>query len=233
MTFHTENILDYLLLFAGVLVVVFVPYISRVASWFVTIVHETGHGVMSIILPGVSLSSFKLHSNGAGESGSSHQVGPFYKLSRIIELFSGYSFPIYLGTAMIAAAALFDNTTFGVIVLVAMGVLTLVYLRNWFGLLILVVYFSVLFVLWALRMHLNEEYVIVFMGLLFLVRGLYDLISASVLVFGEYDESGSDFHLLEEETHIPAKFWYVFYILFQFMVVVGFYLVVPIDISIV
>ena len=234
MVFDTTQLWGYIYIVLGALAFAFIPGVSRISNWFTTIVHETGHGLMSIILPGIKLGSFRLHNNGSGETGSFHAYNPFSRLSRIIELFAGYSFPIYLGISLIVSATLFDNTKFGIIALAGMGVLMLLYIRNWFGIVILVVYFAFLFAWYAMAGHvLNSHYVIIFMGATFLIRGICDIITAAKLVYGDYPEAVTDFHLLQEAAFFPAKAWFVIYILIQIVIITLFFVNLPIDISIV
>jgi hypothetical protein len=232
MIFVQNNTLAYLALFAGVLAVSFVPFISRVSTWFVTIVHEIGHALTALVLQG-RIVAIRLHSDGGGDTQTSHHVNPLYKIVRIIELFAGYSFPIYLGASLIVSSVLYNNSTYGTVVLLAIGLITLIFLRNWFGLIILFVYFSVFSIFWVTRLYLNEDYFIAFMGGVFLVKGLADLVTAAIQTFDNGSEAWTDFHFLEDEYFFSAKFWYVCFILVQICLIIAFFHFVPIDIQVV
>lgn len=214
MTFVIENGLPYLVILGMVAVCIFVPYIRKVAEWFVTIVHELGHGIFALLLGG-GIGAIKLHSDGSGSTSTLQRRGLFAKpISRIV-LFAGYSFPIYLGASLILTA-MSGNTVFGTVVLISMGILTFIFLRNWFGFLIIIIYGGTLALFYALPEILGEEYLILFMGFLFLLRGVYDVIAVSRMVFGDYlGDNESDFDILASDSWFPAQFWYIFFVTVQ------------------
>lgn len=202
--------------FVAVGVFMFTPYVKSVATWFVTIIHEFGHAVFSLLtLNGIS--AIKLHRDGSGSTATLHSAGLFSRLTRIIVLFAGYTAPIYLGFALITLNVN-EQSLVAFYIVVGIGLLTLVFLRSWFGIIILAVYFLSLF--FALTVN-NAQFLPVFinfLGILFLVGGIKDLVKVAGPVFlrNKYEMSASsDFHILQEESifRIPAQVWYVFYVL--------------------
>jgi hypothetical protein len=201
----------------GVLAFIFVPYIRKVAEWFVTIIHEVGHGVFSLITGG-GIRGISLHKDGSGATNTTHRVGLFTWLTRTVVLFAGYATPIYLGVFMLFMTAN-GNAQAMFYVLVGIGVLTLIFIRNFFGIVIMFLYFAALGAGILLQQGAFIPVFVVFFGMLFVLRGIYDLIIAGYLVFfiGRNDPNfqRSDFHILSDESffRIPEQAWYIIYIL--------------------
>lgn len=202
----------------SVVAFVAVPYVRKVAEWFVTIIHEAGHGVFSL-LTGNGISGIKLHRDGSGSTTTTHYRNIFSKITRTIVLFSGYSAPIYLGVIL----AVLNLQSWGVAafyVLIGVGLMTLIFLRNFFGIIILGLYFLILA---GGMFFANGEYmpaVVNFFALLFLIGGMKDIILIAKPVFqsGRYNlNTMSDFHILQEESmfNIPAQVWYIIFILWN------------------
>lgn len=212
-----------------VVAVILIPYVRRVSEWFVTIVHEVGHGVTALLLGG-GINGIKLHQNGGGLTETRLSLGFFFRIINRIVLFAGYSFPIYLGISLFLTAAS-GNITYGVIVLVTLGLLTLIFIRNLFGIVIVVVYAATLFSLWSLQDVFEPKYVIAFFGLLFCVRGILDLIRAGIYVFNFDIDVETDFDILADSSWFPAKFWYITYLLTQTVIVLIFLFFAKITIS--
>jgi hypothetical protein len=201
----------------GVLAFVFVPYVRKVAEWFVTIIHEVGHGFFSLITGG-GISGIALHKDGSGSTNTTHRVGLFTWFTRTIVLFAGYATPLYLGVFMLFmtvnghAQAMFY-------VLIGIGILTLIFIRNFFGILIVFLYFASLGVGMLLYQGAYIPVFVVFFGILFVFRGILDLLTAGYLVFfvprNDPLFQRSDFHILADESFfgIPEHVWYVVYII--------------------
>lgn len=217
MNFQIEGGWTYLAVFGVVLVCVFVPYIRKVSEWFVTIIHEFGHALTALLLGG-GINGIKLHADGSGVTITKQARGLFYKLFRRIILFAGYSFPLYIGIALMVTVVT-NNVSVGMVILLVMGLLTFIFLRNWFGLVIILIYFAVLFVFWQFHTVLDEKYLVLFMSMLFIIRGAYDIVMVAKLVFRREVTDESDFHLLANESWLPRQVWYVIFVLFQLIVI--------------
>lgn len=215
-TFDPFNGWVLLLTFITVLIFMFVPYLKTVATWFVTIIHEAGHAIFSL-LTGNGISAIRLHKDGSGSTDTLHVSGLFSRLFRIIVLFAGYTAPIYLGFGLIMLN-LNDLAMVAFYILLVIGLLTLVFLRSWFGIIILAIYFLSLFAVMVVNNGATLPLFVNFLGFLFVALGLKDLIQVAGPVFmkKKYSMSASsDFHILQEESlfHIPAQAWYVFYVI--------------------
>lgn len=200
----------------AVLSFIFLPYVRNVAEWFVTIIHEAGHGVFSL-LTGNGISGIKLHRDGSGSTTTTHYRNIFSKLFRVIVLFAGYSAPIYLGITVIVLNIMgFYLAAF--YVLLAIGLLTLIFLRNLFGIIILGLYFLALGIGVAVFNGQWLPVLVNFFGFLFLIKGIMDIVKITKPVFtmkANDMQTMSDFHILQNESlfHIPAQAWYVIFVL--------------------
>ena len=203
---------------------IFVPFVRRVSEWFVTIIHEVGHAVASVATGG-GIHSIKLRMNGGGETTTLNSVGFFSWFRRVFVLFAGYNTPIFLGLLLVWGVRS-GHTQVMFYILLGTALLTLIFIRNFFGLLIVILYFLFL----GLGMVISQAFflpaVLVFFGLLLTVRGIVDLILAGRLVFVD-NHGGTDFDLLADSSiiRIPAKVWYVIYtvtITLQFVVALAF-----------
>lgn len=214
MTFVIENGTTYLVILGLAIACIFIPYIRKVAEWFITIVHEMGHGIFALLLGG-GIGAIKLHPDGSGSTATYQRRGLFAKPINRIVLFAGYSFPIYLGASLILTA-MAGNTLYGTVALIAMGILTFIFLRNWFGFLIIIIYGGMLALFYAFPTYLGEEKLILFLGFFFVVRGIYDIIVVANSVFRTHEEEGqSDFHILAADSWFPAQVWYILFVTIQ------------------
>lgn len=217
MIFQVTGGWSYLAVLGVVLVCVFVPYIRKVSEWFVTIIHEFGHALVALLLGG-GINGIKLHADGSGVTVTKQAQGLFYKLFRRIILFAGYSFPLYIGIALMVTVVT-KNINVGMGILLVMGLLTFIFLRNWFGLVIILIYFAVLFAFWQFHTVLDGKYLVLFMGMLFVIRGIYDIVIVAKLVFRRDVIDESDFHLLANESWLPRQVWYIIFVLLQIFII--------------
>lgn len=190
---------------------VFIPYVGKVSEWFSTIIHEVGHAVTSLITGG-GIHSIKLRANGSGETNTLSSVGFFSWFRRIFVLFSGYSAPLYLGLFLLWAVKS-GHTQIAFYVVLGTAILTLIFIRNFFGILIVLLYFGYL----ALNLFINNGALmsvgLVLLAFILIARGIVDLVEAARIVFS--GQGNSDFDFMAQSTFItiPAQVWYVVYVL--------------------
>jgi hypothetical protein len=200
-------------LLIGVLALVFVPFISKIAEWFVTLIHELGHGLIAIPFGG-RIGGIHLESDGSGSANLEYVGGIFYKPVRMFSLLMGYAFPVYLGLVLLLTSY-YNNVFLGACILGAIGVILLFSVRNLFAFFVVLAY-EALFVLFfwtGMGTEITLSFIL-FVGFLFTLRGLIDIIMVGTIVFS--DDTGddyTDFHILEDEIFFNPKFWYVFFIL--------------------
>jgi hypothetical protein len=195
----------------------FVPAVGRVARIGGTIAHEVGHVV--VVVPfGGRIRRIDLHPDGSGEAWVSLERVPraIRWLVRILNLYAGYSAPLWVG-ALLVTGALAGARVLPAVVLGAIGLIALVFVRNWFGLLV-VVGFDVLAAWVALRPSDTTELVVAGVGAFFVVDGL-----RAVLQVAGWIATGArvrtDFHIAAGEMRAPAAVWFVLFVLVNAAVV--------------
>lgn len=213
-------------------VVSFTPRIKYLAQTLTTITHELGHAVA--VMPfGGKLRGIKLRLTTEGEAVVSipRWPFPFYHLVRILNLFAGYSAPIYLGMFFIAAVSnhwdTAARTTLGI-----MSILVLLFIRNWFGLLITVCFAAMNAIVITMFQTIFTQYILV-LAFILLIRGVIDIWMAGKWTFTRALES-SDFVIASNELFGPPQLWYLLFCLFHLpiMVFVGLIVWSPIANSI-
>lgn len=146
------------------LVVVAWPPSWRIARHVITIVHEAGHG-LAAVLTGRRLSGIRLHSDTSGVTLSTGKPRGF---GMFLTAAAGYPAAAVVGLG--AAALLVNGYTAGLLwLLVLVLALTLVQIRNWFGLWSILLSGVVLVVVtwWASEQVLGAAAVVVTAFLLF------------------------------------------------------------------
>ena len=129
---------------AVALVVVVSPRLWRLTRIAITIAHESGHALVSV-LTGRKLEGIRLHADTSGETVSrGRRKGPGIVLTAL----AGYLTPPLLGAGAAGLLAAHRVTLLLAILLVLLGV-TLLAIRNWYGVLsVLVTAGAVLAVTW-------------------------------------------------------------------------------------
>ena len=211
MVFILSEGINLLPILLAAVALVAVPFISKVAEWMATLVHEVGHGIIAIPFGGRT--SIKVASDGSGSADTEYSDSLLFKPVRIFSLLMGYAFPIYVGIALLISAY-YNMPIIGAWILGVIGVILIFSIRNIFGFLLVLGYSAAFFVFFIMNNFLDDMAFVIFMGIVFLIRGIMDFIFVAPLVFGEdNDEAETDFHILQEEALLPPQFWYVFFVL--------------------
>lgn len=193
----------------------FTPYLKKLTEWFIVIIHELGHGFVALLFGG-GISGIRLNSDGSGSANTTHRQTSLYKIGRTATLFAGYSFPIYFGAALLISVFLGHAET-GIIILISIGIITLIFLRNFFGYIIILTYLLFLILTNFFIPYVETAYLVAFMGFLFMVRGIVDLIQIAPVVFNKNSHAESDFHILAQESSFISspKIWFILFIITQ------------------
>ncbi|KQV06549.1 M50 family metallopeptidase [Leifsonia sp. Root112D2] len=177
------------------------------ASWqwfglFTTLVHELGHAVAAI-LTGRVVRGIRLHRNHSGDALSTGRGG----LGIVISGLFGYPAPALVGAALLVsvfrgytAIALFAG---GVIL-----VLTLLVIRNLFGVLVVLASAAVSALLWFYATPVVQSYALLVLGTALLVgavRGLATVIGVHIRHRNHLQSS--DAYLLYRRTGVPSPVW--------------------------
>lgn len=186
---------------AAAAALVLIPAAWRRTRHSITIVHEGGHAVAAVLC-GRRLSGIRLHSN---TSGLTVSRGRPRGLGMVVTLFAGYPAPAVLGLG--AAWLIGRGYDIGMLwaLLVALT-LTLVQIRNWFG-------------LWSILITTAVVFVVTWFGSSTVV-GIFALLVTAFMLLGavrttiELQQSRwrrtgstSDADQLARLTHLPAFFW--------------------------
>jgi len=167
----------------------------------VTLVHESGHALVALTT-GRRLNSITLHSDTSGLTVSSgRQTGP----GMIATAAAGYLAPAVLGL-LIAALVQFDRTMWALWFALAALALMLLYIRNWFGLLVVAIAgVAVAAVVWRAPERVQHGAA--------LLAAWFMLIAAPRTAFELWSHRSrqrsrtTDADVLARLTHIPAVLW--------------------------
>lgn len=203
----------------------FTPYLKKITEWFIVIIHELGHGFVALLFGG-GISGIKLNPDGSGSANTTHRQTSLYKIGRTATLFAGYSFPIYFGAALLISVFLGHAET-GIIILISLGVLLLLFLRNFFGYIIILTYLAFLILLNFFTPYVETSYLVAFMGFLFIIRGTFDLIQITPIIFDKNSKAESDFHILAQESSFISspRIWFIIFIITQTFFIIGSYFI--------
>ncbi|MFJ5144930.1 MULTISPECIES: M50 family metallopeptidase [unclassified Curtobacterium] len=187
-----------------------VPLVGRVARIAATIVHEVGHCV--VVVPfGGRIDRIDLHADGSGEAWVRLGRVPaaIRWLVRVLNLFAGYSAPLWAGVLLVSGV-LQGSRWLPVVVLAVVGLVALAFVRNWFGLLV-VLGFDALALWVAVRPSEATVLVVAAVGTAFVVDGLRSLVHvARWLLTGARVQT--DFHIAAAEMRVPAVLWFVLFV---------------------
>jgi hypothetical protein len=185
---------------AGVVLVV-VPQVWRFTRHLVTLVHEAGHAVIAV-LTGRRLNGIRLHTDTSGLTVSSGRPrGP----GMIATAAAGYLAPSALGLGSVALVE-GGHTDWALYAGLATLAMMLVYIRNWFGLLVVALSGAVVGVLiWRAPSHTQDLAALAFAWFLLIAapRTVLDLWSHRRRV----RTRTTDADVLARLTHVPAPAW--------------------------
>lgn len=195
----------------------FVPVAGRVARIATTIAHEVGHCI--VVVPfGGRIHRITLQSDGSGEAQVDLGRVPhgIRWLVRILNLYAGYSAPLWAGVLLVTGT-LAGNRVLTTTVLAVIGIVALLFVRNWFGLLV-VVGFDVLAAWVALRPSEGTVLVVAAVGALFVVDGVRSVLQVAGWI-ATARKVRTDFHITAGEFHGTAGLWYALFVVVNAVVV--------------
>jgi hypothetical protein len=180
----------------------------RIVRHGATLTHELGHTVFALFTM-ARVSGIRLD---ADSSGNTHTVRAvrIFPVGAIISSFFGYPAPLIFGSVFLTLLVC-GYPMEALCTILGAGVLTLVFIRNLFGLLVTGIWVIssgavLLFAPWL------APWYVLWTGSLLLFAGWKDLYQ----LFGVYRNSvdgGTDLHSLQNSSHIHPLFWYVLMIL--------------------
>ena len=169
---------------------------------FTTLVHELGHAVAAI-LTGRFVHGIRIRRNHSGEAVSSGRGG----FGSAVSGFFGYPAPAIVGAAQLWSV--FEGYT--AIALVAGGVilvLTLLVVRNLFGVLVVLASAAVSAALWFYATPEVQSYALLVIGTALLVGSVRGWLTVVGVHLRRRDQlQTSDAYLLYRSTHVPSPVW--------------------------
>jgi hypothetical protein len=169
---------------------------------FTTLVHELGHAVAAL-LTGRLVHGIRIRRNHSGEAVSSGRGS----VSQVVSGFFGYPAPAIVGAAQLWSV--FEGYT--AIALLAGGVilvLTLLVIRNAFGVLVVVASAAVSAALWFAATPEAQSYALLVVGAALLVGSVRGLLTVIGVHTRRRDQlQTSDAYLLYRRTHVPSVVW--------------------------
>ena len=169
---------------------------------FTTLVHELGHAVAAIVT-GRFVHGIRIRRNHSGEAVSSGRGG----LGSVVSGFFGYPAPAVVGAAQLWSV--FEGYT--AIALLVGGVivaLTLLVVRNLFGVLVVVVSAAVSAALWFYATPEVQSYALLVIGAALLVGSVRGLATVIGVHTRRRDQlQTSDAFLLYRATRVPSVVW--------------------------
>jgi hypothetical protein len=178
---------------------------------FTTLVHELGHAFVGALF-GRRVTGITVHANHGGSARSLGRGG----LGSVVSGFFGYPAPAVVGAVLLWCVFMgYTAPAFAAGTLVT--ILTLIFIRNWFGALAVVVSAGISALLWIYGTSAVQSYALLIIGVALLigsVRAFFSVVSVHTRRRGSL--ASSDAYLLAQRTRIPSAVW-----LFGFALVIG------------
>jgi hypothetical protein len=169
---------------------------------FTTLVHELGHA-FAALLSGRRISGIQIHRNHAG---SARTVGRGM-LGTVISGFFGYPTPAIVG-AILFWCVLNGYQNVALVVGTVVIALTALFIRNWFGALVVIVSAVTSGAIWYFGTPTVQGYTLLVVGVALMVGSVRAFVGlVSVHTSRRRELASSDAYLLYQRTHIPSPIW--------------------------
>ncbi len=192
---------------AVAVVLVLAPPAWRVTRHLITLVHEAGHAVIAVVT-GRRLNAIRLHTDTSGLTLSTGKPrGP----GMMATAAAGYLAPSALGLGLVALVRA-DQTGIALYVGLSVLALMLVFIRNWFGLLVVGISGAgVAILVWKADQRVQDFAALTFAWFLLIAapRTVVDLWSHR----RRSRTRTSDADILARLTHLPAAVWNLVFLL--------------------
>lgn len=194
-------------IYIGVLAVAlsFVPVISRYLSLINTFIHESGHAIMTLVTGGKNR-SISLFKNGGGLAIG----GTTSSFARFLVLLSGYTSSSASGFG-IFYLLLHEHVRLVFFLFVGLIVINVVFwIRNFFGLLWILSFLGVFFLLYKYVPETALFNVFLFFAFVINIESFKSAITILKLSFKKPNQAG-DATYLQEVTRMPSGVWGMFF----------------------
>lgn len=193
---------------------------ARISKYLTTLFHEVGHAFVALILGG-RIQHIKIQPNGSGVTSTAHAVNLKYKIVRILELLAGYSFPVNTGVILVGLGFIGVDPLYMLAFVGLVAGFTLLFIRNFFGLLVVFSYAAFAFAGYIARDIVPVNYTIAFIAFILIFGGIKDIKDVTWINFSsQYNpDNKNDFNFLRDETFIPARIWNIGFILSEIVII--------------
>lgn len=189
-------------------VIPFIPYAGNFVGVLNTLFHEFSHALMALLSSGEA-EQIQLESDSSGTARTKSK----YWLGKVITVLAGYT-----GASVSAVVLSWLYLHYGfkglIFFVLSVGLSTLIlWIRNLFGWIWLLVFLSINVVLYLYGSALHQE---IFAGLCLGISGVKMLSSTITLIRLSVSQpaKAGDAGLLQQFTYIPAVLWAIFFMLF-------------------
>lgn len=184
---------------AVVVVLTVLPFTWKgFVTHLVTLVHEYGHAVTGL-LTNAHVRKIKINWNSSGETATLRR-STLLPIGSTLTTLAGYPAPIIFGAVLLAFMdAEWWRVAAGIITV--LGFFFLLFIRNFFGLIMALLWIVVFGFLAIFDSPYNTE-ITLWLGMLFFAGGIRDLIQLFIM-WHFNDSEGSDLSILKEATGIP------------------------------
>ena len=193
---------------------------AKIFKYLTTLFHEVGHACVALLLGG-HIQHIKIQPNGSGVTSTAHAITLKYKIVRILELLAGYSFPVNTGVVLLGLGIIGVDPLFMLVFVGLVAGFTLLFIRNFFGLLVVFSYAVIAFAGYFFRDVIPVNYTISFLAFILIFGGIKDIQNVTKMTFSNQNDK-NDFHFLRDETLIPARIWNIGFIISEVIVIALF-----------
>lgn len=183
---------------AVIAVLLLVPRTRSLLGPVTTIYHEFGHALVGVLF-GARVAGIRVFFDGSGEARLAHPPGARRRIGRAMSLWAGYLTPPLTGMGLLALVLL-GREPWPLAATAAVGLAVLLFIRNWQGLLVMLLYLGAL-ALAAIDWLGFGDGIVSGIASLLIIGGVLDLLRTGPLVVRGRRET--DFHFLARESRLP------------------------------
>lgn len=174
----------------------------------VTLAHEYGHAVVGL-LTNASVRKIKIRWDSSGETATVRR-STLLPIGSTLTTLAGYPAPVIFGALLLSSMGEQWSTTL-MWVLTGLGLFFLLFIRNFFGLFMALLWIATFGYL-AIFDSPHTTEILLWMGLLFLAGGIRDLVQLFIM-WKNKTADGSDLTILKEATGMPQLLSYTLMVL--------------------
>lgn len=183
------------------------PAVWKFISHAITLVHEAGHAIIGL-LTGRGITHIKIRMDASGETMDGGRISPV-PFAHTLALLMGYPAPVILGTFLLASinTAWIETAFFAA---TAIGIMTLIFIRNFAGFFITLLWIASMGSVAALNPTAQNP-AVYFVAMFLIVGGLRDIYGLCRM-YGRGVAGETDLGILQRHIFIPKIISLIFII---------------------